>query len=70
MKFLDLKNKIHQNIFTIIDLKKKFPKEKKTSLRMQISRFVEKGLITQIKRGFYCFEPSSIDELQLSNCVC
>ena len=67
MKYLELQQAIDQSLFTILDVKKKFPKEKELSLRTQLSRFVQKGLLVKIKRGLYCFIPSSIDEFELAN---
>ena len=67
MKYLDLRNKIYFNIFTLLDVFKIYPEEKETSVKMQLHRLAEKRLITKIKKGVYCFDPQKIDELSLAN---
>jgi len=66
MRYLELLAKIKGNIFTILDVSKFFPTEDVQSVRIQLSRFIKKNLIRQIKRGLYCFDPNEIDELELS----
>ena len=67
MKFLNLKQAIADNLFTLADVYKYFPEEKEESLRIQLSRFVKRGLIHRIKRGLYCFDLKKVNELQLAN---
>jgi len=67
MKFLELKNRIKQNIFTTTEVSKIFSQEKRSSLRIQLARFTKRKLIFSIKRGFYCFDIKLIDELSLAN---
>ncbi len=67
MKYLDLRGKIPGNIFSLINVLHHFPDEKSTAIRTQLSRFLKKGLILQIKRGLYCFEKEKVDEFVLAN---
>ncbi len=67
MKYLELRKEIDQNLFTILDVEKKFYSEKKDSLRVQLSRFIQKGRLVQLKRGLYCFNPVKLDEFVLAN---
>lgn len=66
MKFLALKEKITTNIFSIADVVKYFPQQPDSLLRIQLSRFVKKGLIYRIKKGIYCFNKDEVDELALA----
>lgn len=67
MKYLALREKLNFNLFSIIDVAKNFPKQSSQLIRTQLSRFVKKGLLTKIKREWYCFNPQQIDELVLAN---
>ena len=67
MRYFGLKEKIRGNIFSLIDVLHHFPDEKPTAIKTQLSRFLKKGLIFQIKRGLYCFDKENIDELILAN---
>lgn len=67
MKYLALQNKIKTNIFTFVDVIKHFSDEDERNTRVQLGRFVKKGLIIRIKRGLYCFDPKRIDELELAS---
>lgn len=67
MKFLDLRGAIEENFFTFTDAVKYFPGEIPPTVRTQLARFAKKELITRIKRGFYCFNPNQIDELELAD---
>jgi len=67
MKYLELRKEISQNLFTILDVEKKFYFEKKGSLRVQLSRFIQKGWLIQLKRGLYCFSPAKLEEFVLAN---
>ena len=69
MKYLDLKGKITGNMFTHLDVRKLFPEEKPATVRAQLFRFARRNLLTQIKRGLYCFDPTRIDELELAHHV-
>lgn len=66
MRFLELQSKIKTNIFTFNDVLKHFNEENSITLKNQISRFAKKGFITRIKRGLYCFNMTSVDELGLA----
>jgi predicted transcriptional regulator of viral defense system len=66
MKYLDLQTQLSQNIFTIGDVAKVFPTEPETSLKTQLARFAQKGLIKSIKRGIYTYDLTKIDELELA----
>lgn len=66
MKYLDLLSLIKVNIFTILDVVKLFPQENEETIRIQLHRFSQRGLIIQIKRGLYCFDKNKIDELELA----
>ena len=66
MKYLELRRKISDNIFSIADVGKYFSDESESLLRLQLSRFVKKGLIFRIKKGLYCFNKEDIDELVLA----
>lgn len=66
MKFLSLVGKIKSNIFTFSDIAKYFPNEADYLLKTQISRFLKRRLIFQIKRGIYCFDQEKIDQLELA----
>jgi predicted transcriptional regulator of viral defense system len=67
MKYLELQQRVRQNIFSFSDVEKYFPTENAHALRTQLSRFVKRGLLKQIKRGLYCFKQETIDELALAN---
>ncbi len=67
MKYLELQKEIDQNLFTILDVEKKFCSEKKNSLRVQLSRFIQRGWLIQLKRGLYCFSPDKLEEFVLAN---
>lgn len=67
MKFTDLQQKITTNIFTVFDVEKYFSSENAHSIHTQLSRFAKKRLLTQIKRGLYCFEKAKVDEFVLAN---
>lgn len=67
MKFLELQRKIGTNIFSISDIWKYFSNDSESLLRLQLSRFVKKGLIIRIKKGLYCFNKEDIDELVLAS---
>ena len=66
MKYLELKSKINRNVFTSLDVVKAFPLENEESIKVQLHRLAKTTLITQIRRGLYCFDKSSIDELELA----
>lgn len=66
MRFLDLKSRIEKEIFGILDVAKLFPNERATAIRTQLYRLAQKGLITSIKRGLYCFDKSGVDEFILA----
>jgi len=67
MKYLDLREKIKFNVFSLADVLKYFSQEGKYTIKTQLSRFIKKGLITKIKRELYCFDQSPIDEMELAN---
>ncbi len=67
MKYTDLKTQIRRNIFSTLDILRHFPNEKPTTIKIQLSRFLKKGLIFKIKRGLYCFQREDIDEMLLAN---
>lgn len=66
MTYLDLLDKIATPIFTILDVAKQFPFDSDQTIRIQLSRFAKRGLITEIKRGLYVFPKGKIDELELA----
>ncbi|MDP1721672.1 MAG: hypothetical protein Q8L37_00530 [Candidatus Gottesmanbacteria bacterium] len=66
MRYLDLRKQIEGNYFRILDVAKLFPAEQSSTIRTQLYRFVKKGFISQLKRGLYCFDKSTIDELALA----
>lgn len=67
MRYLEFREKIKRNIFTFLDVVKYFSYEKPQTVKVQLSRFVKKGLIKKIKRGFYCFDKKGVDEFLLAN---
>jgi len=67
MKFLELRNKIGDNLFTFEDVVKYFALEKEITIKQQLSRFVRSGLIFPIKRGLYCFDMEKVNPLFLAN---
>lgn len=66
MKYLDLRQKIKTNLFTTLDVAKFFPQESEPNIRIQLSRWVKKGLLVGLKRGLYCFDAANLDELALA----
>ncbi|MDP2918131.1 MAG: hypothetical protein Q8N68_01370 [bacterium] len=66
MKYLDLRRKVKSNLFTVLDVAKFFPAESEQNIKIQLSRLAKKGLLTSLKRGLYCFDPQSLDELSLA----
>lgn len=66
MKYLDLRQKIKSNLFTVLDAAKFFPGESEQNIRIQLSRLAKKGLLTNLKRGLYCFDVAALDELNLA----
>lgn len=67
MKYLDLQSRIKTNIFTYLDVLKLFSDEKPSLIKTQLGRFTKKKYISNIKRGWYYFDPQKIDELRLAN---
>ena len=67
MKYLQLREKIRGNIFTYLDVVKMFAGQDPAIIKTQISRFAKKGLLTNLKRGLYCFDPKILDEFELAN---
>lgn len=67
MKYLDLRQKIPTNVFTVVDVLKFFPQDSSNTIKTQLFRLIKKGVIQQIKRGIYTFDLSLVDELELSN---
>ncbi|MBI2641408.1 hypothetical protein HYW87_02320 [Candidatus Roizmanbacteria bacterium] len=67
MKYLEMQRKLKLNLFTLLDVQKLFPEESDHAIKVQLSRFGQKGLMTQIKRGLYCFDQSQVDEFELAN---
>lgn len=66
MNFLELQQKINTNIFSYADVLKYFPQESDFLIKVQLTRFVKKGLVFRIKRGIYCFKKDEVDELALA----
>lgn len=64
---MDLRQKITFNLFTFLDVVKFFPLEDPQLIKIQLSRFSQKTLLTKIKRQLYCFDPTLIDEFVLAN---
>lgn len=67
MKYMDLQREVASNVFTLLDVIKLFPDEREQLVKVQLSRFAKKELISQIKRGIYCFDQKKIDEFDLAN---
>ncbi len=67
MKYLELQEAIKTNIFSLLDVEKYFFGENPHAIKTQLSRFTKRKMITQIKRGLYCFDKSKIDEFVLAN---
>lgn len=66
MTYLQLHDQFKDRIFTILDVQKVFWEEKESLIRVQLSRFAKRGLITPLKRGLYCLTKTKIDELELA----
>lgn len=66
MRYVDLRKQITGNFFRILDVVKLFPTEHAATIRTQLYRLGKKGFIFQLKRGLYCFDKSTIDELALA----
>ncbi len=66
MRYLELTAKIKRNIFTLLDVLKTFPNEKEETVKIHLHRLAKAGQIGKIRRGLYCFEAASIDELTLA----
>lgn len=66
MKYLELRQRVKENLFTVLDVKKYFPGESESLLKIQLSRFRARGLIIKIKRGLYCFDSAGIEEFELA----
>ena len=69
MKYLELRKRVKGNVFTFFDVTKFFSAENRQTIKVQLARFVKKGLIKKIKRGLYCFDPKLLDELELASCL-
>lgn len=67
MKYLELKDKLKLNLFSFLDVTKLFSNENPQLIKTQLYRFAKKGLIEQIKRELYCFDPLTVDEFELAN---
>lgn len=67
MKYLDLQQSIHSNIFTLTDVVKHFTHDPPHQIQTQLSRFVKRKLLTKIKRNIYVFDVEKIDELYLTH---
>ena len=67
MTFLDLRGRIKVNIFTFLDVLKFFPEESTHNIKIQLSRFSQKGLIHNFKREWYCFDQKLVDSLEVGS---
>lgn len=67
MKYLELREKITENIFSFLDVVKLFSNSGSQTTKIQLARFAKRGLIKKIKRGLYCFDSEILDELELAN---
>jgi len=67
MTFLDLRAKLKVNIFTFLDVLKFFPEENTHNIRIQLSRFSQKGLVHNFKREWYCFDQKLVDPLEIGS---
>jgi len=66
MRYLELRNRVKENIFTSLDVQKYFPNNSVQTITTQLYRFAKQNLIVQIKRELYCFEKDKVDELELA----
>lgn len=66
MKYLELRSAVRTNIFSVTDIITLFNDESLPLMRMQLSRFRKRKLVTQIKRELYCFDPEQVDEYELA----
>ena len=67
MKYLDFQAKINKNVFTLLDVKKMFPKEDVLLISKQLHRFINRGLIGRIKRNLYYLKGKEVDEMYIAN---
>lgn len=65
--FLNFRQIVSTNVFTINDVYKSFSDKKDYWIRQKISRYLKNGLIFKIKRGFYCFDKEKLNPLVLAN---
>lgn len=67
MTYLQLLDRFETRIFTLLDVRKIFWEESESLIRVQLSRFAKRGLITSLKRGLYCFAKKEIDPFTIAN---
>ncbi len=67
MTYLQLERLIKQPIFTLVDVLRNFPDDSEQTVRVQLSRFGQRGLVKLFKRGLYSFSDRPVDELELAN---
>ena len=67
MKYLELQEQIEKNIFIFSDVEKHFPEESGQTLRVQLFRFVKRGVLSQLKRGVYFYTGEEMEEFELAN---
>ena len=69
MIYSDLYSTIRSPLFTIKQVNRVFSQESPHVIRMQLSRFVTRGLIDRIKQGVFVFNNQKVDELVIASAL-
>ncbi|MDH7476220.1 MAG: hypothetical protein QHH09_01975 [Microgenomates group bacterium] len=67
MKLEDFRYKIQNSFFSFEDLLKFYPDEKINTLKTQIYRWIKKGKIFRLKRGFYLIKKEGLNLYFVAN---
>lgn len=66
MTFSELQARIKVPVFSTLQAQRVFNRETPHGLRVQLSRFVRRGLITRLKQGLFQFSDQDLDELVIA----
>ncbi len=67
MKLKELRKRLEKQFFSIKDVKDAFGKEDPRYIRLQLSRFVKRGDLLRVRKGYYCFQTNKINKYWLGS---
>jgi predicted transcriptional regulator of viral defense system len=67
MIYSELDRKILTSIFSILQVQRVFGSESAHGIRVQLARFVERGLLVRLKQGLFRFADRKVDELVVAH---